>query len=180
MACKYLEIGQGFDKAWGVNSLMQWNTQSIICWRNPCLSLAPSTFARVDSTTTAAENHCWNEGERKGGAIGFCTIPVLQRSSANTSLKLSSRRAWLSGQCGKAYRTSSFWLQWALKLSQVISLKGTLGLQLCCSQVVWTLEQSWGQYFYLWKFNFFLSEADRIIFIVWGRNRKTWLASQCT
>lgn len=131
MACKYLKIGQGLGKDeestgkdFERNLLMQ-----------SFLSLAPSTFTGVDST---AEKHCGRRGERTGGAIVFCISSELhQLTEKFGSLRFSSRRPWLSGQCGRVYRTSSFWLQGALKLSQVISLKGTLGLQLCCSQLVW-------------------------------------------
>lgn len=72
MAFRYLEIGQGFGKAWGINSLIQGNTHSTICWCNPYLPFAPWTFTLIHSTTAAAKPHSWKEREWKRKSSFLC------------------------------------------------------------------------------------------------------------
>lgn len=129
MAFRYLEIGQGFGKAWGINSLIQGNTAQFADAILAC-PLPPELSHEFIQPLLQPKPTAGRRGNGKGKAA-FCM------SSTRTRW---SQRGCLAGLWGRAGTASSFGLQGALEF-QLISLKGTLGLQLCTG---WALEQSWG------------------------------------
>lgn len=107
----------------------------------------------------------------KAGPIVFCMSPMLtsaHREVLQIPVRGQAAGHGFQGSVERCIKPLPFDCTELFKLSQVISLKGTLGLQLCCKAVGSTLTYDF----------FFPSETDRIIFHVWRRDRKTCLASQ--